>query len=151
MTNAEKRRQYFKKYYQTHKEQCLERYRRNYQRRKELGIEVGETDIYHNRQELQEAEAREEGKINWDAWDRIVEQTKQDIAKELENYKAPNNNRNRKPIYVYTLTSHIPLFKFENSDEAAETLGIPRMIITNHARLLKPLYNKGLYITYQPI
>lgn len=35
-----------------------------------------EEDLYLTRQELQEAEQRGEGKINWSLWDELVEKTK---------------------------------------------------------------------------
>lgn len=35
-----------------------------------------EEDLYLTRQELQEAEQRGEGKINWNLWDELVEKTK---------------------------------------------------------------------------
>ena len=148
MTNSEKRRQYFKKYYQSHKEQCLERYRRNYQRRKELGIVTGDVDIYHTREELQEAETREEGRINWDMWDKAVEQAKNDITNALKDYQG---YKKRKPIYVYTINAKIPLFIFENSDEASKTLGINRMVITNQCRTERPYHQKGIIMLYHPI
>ena len=148
MTNSEKRRQYFKKYYQSHKEECLERYKRNYQRRKELGIVTGDVDIYHTREELQEAEEREEGRINWNIWDKVQEQTKQDITKALKDHQEPLK---RKPIYVYTLNTKIPLIVFKDSDEAATTLNITRMQVTNACRTHKPIYYKGIILSYQPL
>lgn len=152
MTNNEKKRQYFRKYFQEHKEECRERYRRNYQRRKELGLVTGEIDLYHTIEELKQGEIEEFGAIgeaiNWAKWTEVIEQTKQAILKALEDYKAPPK---RKQIYCYSMTSKIPLIVFKNSDEAATTLGVNRMIITNHARLLTPLYDKGIILSYQPI
>lgn len=148
MQTAERRRLYYKQYYQQHKDKYNKDWRKYYERRKALGIEVGDQDIYHTITELKEAEERGEGIINWEAWDRIAEQTKQDITNALKDYKTPSK---RKPIYCYSMTSKIPLIVFKNSDEAATTLGVNRMIITNHARLLTPLYDKGIILSYQPI
>lgn len=148
MTNSEKRRQYFQRYWKEHKEECKERNRRNYQRRKELGLQVGEIDIYHSVEELKEAEGMGEGKINWEAWDKVVEQTKQQITNALENYKQPSN---RKSIYVYTINSKIPIITFKDSDEAATTLNLTRMQVTNHARSHVPIYYKNIILSYTPI
>ena len=34
--------------------------------------ETNESDLYHTREELQEAEKRQEGKINWSVWDKLI-------------------------------------------------------------------------------
>lgn len=143
------RNQYIKQYYQDHKEEWKERNHLNYLKRKARGIKQDEQiDIYQTREELRDAEEREEGKINWNIWDKVQEETKNDITKALEDYEEPTN---RQPIYVYTMTSKMPLFQFKNSDEAEKTLGINRMIITNHARTQRPLYNRGILFSYLPI
>ena len=143
------RNQYKKNYYQNHKEEWKVRNHINYLKRKARGIKQDEPiDIYQTIEELKEAETRGEGKINWDVWQEVIEQTKQDITKALEDYESPSN---RQPIYVYTMTSKMPLFQFKNSDEAEKTLGINRMIITNHARSQRPLYNRGILFSYLPI
>ena len=148
MQNSERRRLYYKKYYQEHKDKYNKNWKHYYERRKELGLVDGDTDIYHNRQELQEAEKREEGWINWEAWDRVVEQTKQDIINALKDYKTPSK---RKPIYCYTMTTKMPIIVFQDSDEAATTLNITRMQVTNACRTHKPIYYKGIILSYQPI
>ena len=142
------RQQYFKKYYKEHKDSYNKNWRKYYERRKELGIQVGDTDIYHTREELQEAEEREEGKINWNIWDKVQEQTKQDITNTLKDYKQPSK---RKPIYVYTMTTKVPIIVFQDSDEAATTLNITRMQVTNACRTHKPIYYKGIILSYQPL
>lgn len=37
----------------------------------------GEEDLYTTREELQEAEARGEGSINWDAFDKLIQETRE--------------------------------------------------------------------------
>lgn len=34
--------------------------------------ETNESDLYHTREELMEAEKRGEGAINWDVWDKLI-------------------------------------------------------------------------------
>lgn len=104
-----------------------------------------EQDIYKTREELKKAE---DGIVNWDKWDELVKKTKKDIAKALKNYTPPNK---RKQIYVYTLTSKLPLFIFDDSDKASSTLGIDRMVITNYCNTYKPFYKRGLIFSYKPL
>ena len=40
---------------------------------------VGEDDIYVTREQLKEAEARGEGKIHWDRFDELVNNTRKDL------------------------------------------------------------------------
>ena len=136
------RREYFKKYYQLHKEKLDERTRKWKQEHKG---EEGTIDIYQSREELKEAEEKLEGSINWDAWDRVVNTTKEEIKDVLENYQPISK---RKAIYVFVINSKEPLMKFETSDLAAEALGIQRMLITNACRSHKPIKNKGIYLSY---
>lgn len=42
---------------------------------------IGEDDLYVAREQLKEAETRGEGKINWDKWDELVNNTKKDLKK----------------------------------------------------------------------
>lgn len=150
--NSEKKKQYLKRYYQEHKDKYRQNFKKFYQRTKELGLVTGEIDLYHTIEELKQGEIEEFGAIgeaiNWDKWRELVEQTKQDITKALKDHSEPLN---RKPIYVYTLNTKIPLIVFKDSDEAATTLDINRMIVTNHARTQVPIYYKGIILSYTPI
>ena len=42
---------------------------------------VGEDDLYVTREQLKEAEARGEGKIHWDRFDKLVNKTRKDLKK----------------------------------------------------------------------
>lgn len=42
---------------------------------------VGEDDLYVTREQLKEAEARGEGKIHWDRFDELVNNTRKDLKK----------------------------------------------------------------------
>lgn len=139
------RKAYFKRYYQLHKAEMDEKTRKWKAEHKE---QEGTIDIYQSREELQEAEKRQEGKINWDIWHKVQEQTKQDITKALKDHQEPLK---RKPIYVYTLNTKIPLIVFKDSDEAATTLNITRVQVTNHARTQVPIYYRGIILSYTPI
>lgn len=49
--------------------------------------EPNDIDLYHSREELQDAEDRGEGKINWENWNNIVQLTKEQIN-QYERNKA---------------------------------------------------------------
>lgn len=146
--NSEKKKQYLKRYYQEHKDKYRQNFKKFYQRTKELNLTIGDIDFYQTREELKEAESRGEGKINWTAFDKVVEQTKQQITNALENFEQPLK---RKPIYCYTLKTKLLIKTFKDSDEAATTLDINRMIVTNHARTQVPIYHKNIILSYTPI
>lgn len=40
----------------------------------------GDEDLYNTRKELQDAEERGEGRINWEVWDRLIKETRQQIS-----------------------------------------------------------------------
>lgn len=40
----------------------------------------GDEDLYNTREELQDAEERGEGRINWEVWDRIINETRKQIS-----------------------------------------------------------------------
>ena len=66
--------------------------------------EADYTHLYKTREELQEAEKRGEGKINWDKWDELVSKTKEDINKALKGHKEPPKVRGYNKIgtvYIY--------------------------------------------------
>ncbi len=50
--------------------------------------EPNESDLYQTRQELQEAEERGEGKINWDVWDKVAKETKHNITNKIRRFKT---------------------------------------------------------------
>ena len=52
-------------------------------------------ELYQTLEELREAEERGEGKINWNVWNELVFQTKEQITKALE--QKPTRTK-RKPI-----------------------------------------------------
>lgn len=47
--------------------------------------DLSEDDLYTTREELQQAEERGEGSINWDFWDYLTEQTREMLNERKEN------------------------------------------------------------------
>ena len=49
------------------------------------------------------------------------------------------------------MTRKVPIIVFQDSDEAATTLNMTRVQVTNHARTQVPIYYKGIILSYTPI
>ena len=54
---------------------------------------ASDDDLYQTREQLKEAEAIGEGKIKWDKFDEIVEQTKLQIYGNSKRYKTKTNHK----------------------------------------------------------
>lgn len=59
--------------------------------------ETAEEDLYQTRDELQEAEERGEGKINWENWDKVVEQTQQQLQDYIQH--KPTKKSIQRSVY----------------------------------------------------
>lgn len=55
--------------------------------------DLSEEDLYTTREELMEAEERGEGSINWDAFDKLIQETR-----EMLNERKKDNKDSRKPM-----------------------------------------------------
>lgn len=90
-------------------------------------------ELYQSLEELREAETRGEGKINWNVFNELVSQTKEQITKALE--QKPTRKK-RKPIptegkktYVYNATTLQLLGKYDAQHQAAIAMGMsPRQV-----------------------
>ena len=65
--------------------------------------ETAEEDLYQSRDELKEAEERGEGKINWENWDKLVEQTQQ----QLQDYNQHKPTKKSIQRSVYNLNGQL--------------------------------------------
>lgn len=115
----------------------------------EKDILKGAEDV-SSRQELMEL-AQEEcpsPRINWDKWDELAKQTRQDITKELKKNKpiTQKNGRVAPRIYVYNFKQKL-VKTFSSPQEAADYYSIRREQVTNYAREEKPYYK--LQITFK--
>lgn len=91
---------------------------------------VGEDDLYVTREQLKEAEARGEGKINWNRFDELVQRTKQGIKEELKGFERINTN----PVFVYDILKQRVIKTFKSPKECADFYGISREQVTNYIR-----------------
>lgn len=101
---------------------------------------VGEDDLYVTREQLKEAEASGEGKINWNRFDELVQRTKQDIKEELKGFERINTN----PVFVYDILKQRVIKTFKNPKECAKYYGVSRELVTNYIRENRIYYKLGL-------
>ena len=97
----------------------------------EKDILKGAEDV-SSRQELIEL-AQEEyplPTINWDRWNELVQQTKQDIKEELKGFEKIYTN----PVFVYDIWKQKVIKIFESPQECADFYGIRREQVTNYIR-----------------
>lgn len=118
-TTEQKRKEYFQKYYLKHKED-YQRRSKEFRERRKLGIEAEDDEhYYHSIEELKQAEERHEGKINWDVWDKLVEETKL-MLQEINDIPRNTRKTNTKPRYVYDTNNGRLLYKDIDINIAAE-------------------------------
>lgn len=97
----------------------------------EKDIFKGAEDV-SSRQELMEL-AQEENTlptINWDRWNELVQQTKQDIKEELKGFGKIYTNR----VFVYDIFKQKVIKTFKSPKECADFYGISREQVTNYIR-----------------
>ena len=104
----------------------------------EKDILKGVEDV-SSRQELMELAQEEDPlpTINWDRWDELVKQTKQDIKEELKGFKKMYTN----PVFVYDILKQRVIKTFKNPQECAKYYGVSRELVTNYIRENR-IYNK---------
>lgn len=107
----------------------------------EKDILKGVEDV-SSRQELMELAQEEDPlpTINWDRWNELVQQTKQDIKEELKGFERIYTN----PVFVYDIFKQIVIKTFKNPQECADFYGISREQVTNYIREGKCYYKQGV-------
>ena len=83
-----------------------------------------------------------ECKINWENWNRIVEQTRLDIAEQLKDYKQPTKLARHETSYIYNADGKL-VKEFETQLDCAKYLGGSKATICNY---LKRQWNYGGYL-----
>lgn len=103
-----------------------------------------EKDLYLTREELQEAEKRGEGKINWDKWDELIAKNREfmEAAETIKRYGFK--------VYTYNLEGQL-LQVYENSKQAAEATGVELTIVNNYSKKETPYWLKGILYLRKPI
>lgn len=107
----------------------------------EKDILKGAEDV-SSRQELMELAQEEESLpiINWDKWDELVQQTKQDIKQELQGFEKMYTNQ----VFVFDIWKQKVIKTFKNPSDCADFYGISREQVTNYIREGKCYYKQGV-------
>ena len=103
-----------------------------------------EKDLYLTREELQEAEKRGEGKINWSKFDELIAKNREfmEAAETIKKYGFK--------IYAYNLEGQL-LQVYENSKQAAEATGAELTIVNNYSKREVPYFNKSILYLRRPL
>ena len=106
-----------------------------------------------SRADLKAMEEKDEGKIDWNKWDELVNQTRQSIKDcgiELAEYKQPTPRKKGHccTTYVYDLEFNL-LGEFPTARKAEDAFGIRRNTISYYKFLNKPY--KGMYFKDRPL
>lgn len=94
----------------------------------------------NSREELQAIADEEFRSINWEVWDKLVEQTKKDIKQELQGFERMYT----KPVFVYDIWKQKVIKTFRNPQECANYYNIPREQVTNYIRDHRVYYKLGI-------
>ena len=107
----------------------------------EKDILKGAEDV-SSRQELMELAQDEDPSptINWDRWNELVKQTKQDIKEELKGFERINTN----PVFVYDILKQRVIKTFKSPKECAKYYGVSSELVTNYIRENRIYYKLGL-------
>lgn len=107
----------------------------------EKDILKGAEDV-SSRQELMELAQEEDPSptINWDKWDELVQQTKQDIKEELKGFERIYTN----PVFVYDIWKQRVIKIFKSPQECANYYNISRELVNTYIRDKRIYYKLGI-------
>ena len=80
--------------------------------------------------------------INWDKWNELVQQTKQDIKEELKSYERKRINTN--PVFVYDILKQRVIKTFKSPKECAKYYNISRELVNTYIRDHRVYYKQGV-------
>lgn len=107
-------------------------------------------DLYQTREELKEAEERCEGRINWEKWDELVQEVKQQLIQAFGVNNTTKSPKYIKPVWAYNFNAK-QIATYTSALEASKELEIPHGTVSRFARELKPLLYKKLIVSYRPL
>ena len=115
---------------------------------------LGGSEMYQSVEELKEAEnnPKECGRINWDVWNRVVQEGRQQLS-ELFNDKGnvkPIKERQFKEIWVYDFNGNLK-GHFSSAKETAERMNLNKGTIAQMAWRKKPYYTMSLIFSYHEL
>ena len=107
----------------------------------EKDILKGAEDV-SSKKELMELAQEEDPSpiINWDRWNELVKQTKQDIKEELKGFEKINTN----PVFVYDILKQRVINTFKSPKECAKYYNISRELVNTYIRDHRVYYKQGV-------
>ena len=107
----------------------------------EKDILKGAEDV-SSRQELIELAQEEDPlpTINWDRWNELVKQTKQNIKEELKGFERIYTN----PVFVYDILKQRVIKTFKSPQECAKYYNISRELVNTYIRDHRVYYKQGV-------
>lgn len=102
-----------------------------------------EEDLYQTREELKQAETRGEGKINWSVWNKIVDETKEQLSK-LIFYDI------KTIIEVYDLKGNL-INQYNSYKEAAMDWYTTPELVSVYCRSKQPYLKQKVYFRSKTI
>ena len=110
------------------------------------------TEYYHSVEELKEWERiNHRHCINWENWDRVIKETREQLAS--MNFPQKQNN-NLIPKWVYQASSGKLLGNYQSTTEVLEAfpqLNLTRAAVNYYAMTGKPYYKLDLFFSNEPI
>lgn len=94
----------------------------------------------NSREELQAIANEEDRTINWELWDKLVEQTKQDIKEELKGFERMYTN----PVFVFDIWKQKVIKTFRNPQECANYYNIAKELVHKYIRDHRVYYKLGI-------
>lgn len=94
----------------------------------------------NSREELQAIADEEDREINWELWDKLVEQTKQDIKEELKGFEKMYTN----PVFVFDIWKQKVIKTFKNPQDCANYYNISRELVHRYIRDHRVYYKLGI-------
>lgn len=98
----------------------------------------------NSRKELEDIAQEEKLDINfnewWKLWDKLVEQTKQDIKEELKGFERMYTN----PVFVFDIWEQKVIKTFKNPSDCANYYNISRELVHRYIRDHRVYYKLGI-------
>ena len=111
--------------------------------------------LYQTREELKAAEERGEGRINWDIWDKKVNEMKEFLENSLQHYKTCTKRNKTKrtktrEVWAYNFNGEL-IGHYVSLKNAAETYNVRSGTIQNTITEQRPLHYLKLIFSYRPL
>ena len=94
----------------------------------------------NSREELQALADEEDRTINWELWDKLVEQTKKDIKEELKGFERMYTN----PVFVFDIWKQKVIKTFKNPSDCASYYNIAKELVHKYIRDHRVYYKLGI-------